>query len=745
MTDMATERAQLLLEEGATLYESGKLYEALACWKQVLVLDPGNEIASEYLLFVQEHFQIGHAEVEPPPPPPPVEPPPPPPPPPRQSAPIFDESIEELDWSELLVNDVSVPPPVASSGDGHEDFFAELSQVIASPTTATVDEWAGVDSGADVPDVLSSLPKSVDEPMSSEDPMLLPSSAFAEPYSAPDPTVSYAASEVNSAAQGDHDLSVPGAGLAPESNRDLSQMTDDSIELMLDLDFRAWEDGLLGGRGPKSVAPTERRSPFSESPADLVDLDPAEVGLAAPRIPPISSAAEWSVPPPPSVPAYQTPAPPLGDAFGLGDPIAEVDIEVGDFDADLDALDFAEFDSRVPPLDSSPPGSGLESVELESMGFAASMAESDVFDIPGASRYAEAAPTFVQSAPAADSDFIDVGAELAMELDGAPVGNDFDLSGGFDPQDLVDLDGAQETFDDFQRLDAQASGGSHDAFQSADFDLEDEIDFGSIAEELSAADAADRFGTAVEFQAISTPDAFVDQDDAPISFAVPDEPAPDLPPPEPAAPSGWSTPAPAPMDYAPQAEARQAFGSDPVPDLSGPMFGTPKAPATNRIDSELEALLRNGLDDLERIETSTPPPPAHRQLITAPPPETDFDALMREARRKQQAGDFSGSLELVEQVLAGQPANAEALRYQEDNAHRLLGMYRSRLGNIARCPKVKLDAQEIIWQSLDHRAGFILSQVDAMTSYEDIIDIAGMPELEATRILARLVQHGVIG
>ena len=44
------------MEEGAGLYEQGKLYGAVSCWKQVLELEPKNEIASEYLRFIDERF-----------------------------------------------------------------------------------------------------------------------------------------------------------------------------------------------------------------------------------------------------------------------------------------------------------------------------------------------------------------------------------------------------------------------------------------------------------------------------------------------------------------------------------------------------------------------------------------------------------------------------------------------------------------------------------------------------------------
>lgn len=191
------------------------------------------------------------------------------------------------------------------------------------------------------------------------------------------------------------------------------------------------------------------------------------------------------------------------------------------------------------------------------------------------------------------------------------------------------------------------------------------------------------------------------------------------------------------------------------------------------LGEEIEAVLRSGIEAIDRIDQHNsrqasgllPPPIAHRptpvptrtstggasqprsdpDLVTTGPPGASGDALMAQARRRQAADDFTGSMLLVEQVLASDPQQAEALRYLAENTSSLLAMYRSRLGRLTHCPAIRLRPQDIIWQSFDHRAGFLLSQVDGQTSYEDIVDISGMPELEATRLLAGLVEQGVIG
>ncbi len=188
---------------------------------------------------------------------------------------------------------------------------------------------------------------------------------------------------------------------------------------------------------------------------------------------------------------------------------------------------------------------------------------------------------------------------------------------------------------------------------------------------------------------------------------------------------------------------------------------------------ELEAIVRAGMRDIDRAEVdaprATPPrassapprtpertPPPRPQgpaapagpvvpLFTAPPEGADLDDLMVQARRRHAAGDFSGSLALVEQVLTAEPEHKEARKFLSENTARLVSMYRSRIGPLARSPHIRMRAQDIMWQSMDHRAGFVLSQVDGRTTYDEIIEISGLNELDATRILARLVDQGVIG
>ena len=67
------------------------------------------------------------------------------------------------------------------------------------------------------------------------------------------------------------------------------------------------------------------------------------------------------------------------------------------------------------------------------------------------------------------------------------------------------------------------------------------------------------------------------------------------------------------------------------------------------------------------------------------------------------------------------------------------------LENLQTVPRQLIDETDLVWQRLNHREGYILSQVDGQTSFAELIDIAGLPAAKTRRILVRLLTSGVIG
>jgi hypothetical protein len=118
---------------------------------------------------------------------------------------------------------------------------------------------------------------------------------------------------------------------------------------------------------------------------------------------------------------------------------------------------------------------------------------------------------------------------------------------------------------------------------------------------------------------------------------------------------------------------------------------------------------------------------------------------MQSARELFALGDFTGSLEAIERILKVEPEHAEARDYLAQNEATLIAMYESKLGPPGAIPRLAIQPEEVMWLSLDHRAGFLLAQIDGTVSYEDLFAVSGLPRLDTARILAALLAQGVIG
>lgn len=135
-------------------------------------------------------------------------------------------------------------------------------------------------------------------------------------------------------------------------------------------------------------------------------------------------------------------------------------------------------------------------------------------------------------------------------------------------------------------------------------------------------------------------------------------------------------------------------------------------------------------------------PVATAKAPSSPSPD---DTPLREMRERFSLGDYSGALVVAESILEEEPDNGEALRLAENCRDVLQQMYVARLGSLERVPFVAVPREQLRWLSIDHRSGFVLSHVDGVSSLEQILDVSGMPSLDALRILYELVQQRVIG
>jgi hypothetical protein len=122
----------------------------------------------------------------------------------------------------------------------------------------------------------------------------------------------------------------------------------------------------------------------------------------------------------------------------------------------------------------------------------------------------------------------------------------------------------------------------------------------------------------------------------------------------------------------------------------------------------------------------------------------EVSTLLAGARDLMDLDDHTGAMELIDKAQAIAPDDPEVQRLRERSERTLLAMFESKLGSLESTPRVMLKDDEIIWLNLDHRAGFVLAQIDGTVTYEDLFAVSGMSRIDTARILAQLVDEGVI-
>ncbi len=196
--------------------------------------------------------------------------------------------------------------------------------------------------------------------------------------------------------------------------------------------------------------------------------------------------------------------------------------------------------------------------------------------------------------------------------------------------------------------------------------------------------------------------------------------------------SGVASPRSGPAPTAPPARA-EAEEYAPSPWDEGPA-----AAATIQVEAT------GGLDLTAISEKSDIRPLVPAGAGAPAPPRGDVDIWLSAAKELFALGDFSGSLELIEKILQVDPDHGEARDYLRQNEATLVSMYESKLGSPSRIPRLAIKPEEVLWLNLDHRAGFLLAQIDGTVDFETLFALAGLPRLDTARILAKLIGDGVI-
>ena len=125
-------------------------------------------------------------------------------------------------------------------------------------------------------------------------------------------------------------------------------------------------------------------------------------------------------------------------------------------------------------------------------------------------------------------------------------------------------------------------------------------------------------------------------------------------------------------------------------------------------------------------------------------PEADAAPTMAEINERLALDDHTGALEMARERLAVDPADQAAAKCVARCERVLTQMYLGRIGSLSQRVRVTMSSEKLQWLSIDHRAGFMVSRVEGATSVEELLEICGMPRLDALRMLHDLLQQKVV-
>lgn len=176
---------------------------------------------------------------------------------------------------------------------------------------------------------------------------------------------------------------------------------------------------------------------------------------------------------------------------------------------------------------------------------------------------------------------------------------------------------------------------------------------------------------------------------------------------------------------------------------SGPHSGPHSDPARSLRTSDPAESGGSALGFVDSLPRATAQPPAMDKGPRSPhAPSPTATALS--LSDMYAVGDFSGALQEAERRLMTNPTDGEALRCAQDCRRVLVKMQLARLGSLQQVVHLAVPPERLQWLTIDHRAGFFLSLVDGRSTLEDLLDICGMPRLEALHLFVELNDQGII-
>ena len=119
-------------------------------------------------------------------------------------------------------------------------------------------------------------------------------------------------------------------------------------------------------------------------------------------------------------------------------------------------------------------------------------------------------------------------------------------------------------------------------------------------------------------------------------------------------------------------------------------------------------------------------------------------ALLDRAVLWNETGDTERAVAAVDLALSEDPNSALGQKLITRNRDTIMQVFQGYLGDLDRQPQLAKPLHELQNAPISPRAAFLLSRIDGTLTIDELLDVSGMPRLEAYRHLCQLYLRGIL-
>ena len=142
---------------------------------------------------------------------------------------------------------------------------------------------------------------------------------------------------------------------------------------------------------------------------------------------------------------------------------------------------------------------------------------------------------------------------------------------------------------------------------------------------------------------------------------------------------------------------------------------------------------------LDDVDASAAPGESHEETT-----RRRITRLLELAGDWSEAGELDKAVSAVDLALSEDPNSALGQKLITRNKDLVMSLFQSYLGNLDRMPALAKPLHELSNAPISPRAAFLLSRIDGTLTIDELLDVSGMPRLEAYRHLCQLFLRGIL-